>query len=132
MSKKLLLILILVAIAIIAAVLFLKHKQVPVSPGTTNIPQGSLTTGHELYVTPAGQQAIDRGNVVSTMLDSMPENGYQGTYFNLNFSFKTGLYTLTLQSAYQQQGQQEFDLFLRAHGIDDRSWLDPNLRVVVQ
>ena len=90
------------------------------------------SSGNGFYVTPEGQQAIDRGNVVSTMLDSMPENGYQGTYFNLNFSFKTGLYTLTLQSAYPQQGQQEFSGFLAANNIGEPSWFGPNLKVIIQ
>lgn len=62
----------------------------------------------------------DRAEKVGKLLEKVP---YQGSNFTFDFDNSTYSFKVTIPSDKQTEGNQEFDEFLTANGIEDRSWI---------
>lgn len=141
MNKKILFLLIglfLISVLLILA-LFLgkpeqKHTAPQVSPGEAerfeknNFPNAVESVGED-FSSPSTQtkEDIDRSYLVSQLIPKLP---YRSNNFSLFYSFSDDKFTLYINSGNQNQGNADFDSFLKQNGVADRSWID-NLNTVV-
>lgn len=72
--------------------------------------------------------ASKRVDAVQAIRTKLP---HQGNNFSLSYDFDSNVYTAVISSANAVAGNQELDAFLRANGINDRSWM-PDLVIVTQ
>ncbi len=62
----------------------------------------------------------DRGEKVGKLLEKVP---YQGQNFVFVFDNSTYSFKVTISNDKQQEGNQEFDEFLKTNGIQERAWI---------
>lgn len=77
------------------------------------------------YSSSEDEQTRERGIKVSQLIDKMPANG---TYYRAKFDFPNNTFILSIEKNHKQQGNDEFDQFLKQNGVDNRGWL-PHLAV---
>lgn len=113
-----------VVFALVIIIAFFPSKN-PSAP--TTVPGASKADN----LIPSSPQDIIKMNnqyMVGQLIKLTP---YNGKNFSLYYSFNDSLFTLYLNPANQNEGNKEFDLFLKKNGIDDRSWFD-NLQTTTQ
>lgn len=57
---------------------------------------------------------------ISALIENLP---YQGTYFSLSYSFSDDSFLLLLNKNNTNQGEIEFENFLKQNGVLDENWL---------
>jgi hypothetical protein len=70
---------------------------------------------------------IDREAKVGRLLTKMP---YNGTNFSIRHDYNQGVFIVTIPRNRQQEGNVEFDEFIKQNGIGDRSWFRKGLLAV--
>lgn len=75
---------------------------------------------NEQAVAPTESIQVEESTRVGALLGIVP---YQGEYFSLDYNYDTFNYVLTLQRDFLEQGDEEFDEFLKDNGISDRTSL---------
>ncbi len=62
----------------------------------------------------------NQGEKVAQLIKKLP---YTGGNFTFNYNFDTNKFTLTLKKGQETAGNLEFNNFLKANQIQDRSWI---------
>lgn len=79
-----------------------------------NLPAGS---GVEFDKT---EDEADKSEFVGELLTKLP---YEGRNFSLHYSYARNVFTLYINPSFQNEGNLEFDTFLKTNGIDSRALL---------
>lgn len=78
--------------------------------------------------TPADIDQLNKDTATGSLLNKLP---YKGVNFSFVYYYEINRFTLVLKQGAEQQGNEEFDRWLKDNGINDRSWFR-NLDVTVQ
>src|SRR3989338_4885686 len=73
------------------------------------------------YLTESDKIRIKQEEAVSQLIKKIP---FEGANFYLEYSFKAGEFTLTLNRDNLAAANQEFDQFLKDNGVAERSWFE--------
>lgn len=64
---------------------------------------------------------------IGRLLDQIP---YKGTAFQIDHDYSAAQYIVTISQDKKQEGNQEFDEFLKKNGIESRDWFRKELLVI--
>ena len=82
------------------------HNSGPAVPGQTKPSQNE-------------QIELDKQSKLGDLINVLP---HQESYFGLVYDFDKSVFVLSLSKTNIQQGNTDFDLFIKSHGFKDRSW----------
>lgn len=71
-------------------------------------------------LSPADEEQLKRDEVINQLIKKLP---YLGTNFSFNYNLSINQFVLVLKTGQEQEGNTEFDKFLKDNQIDSRSWL---------
>lgn len=116
--KKISFYLALVVLSLIIIVFFI---DVGKSPPATPIQGPNLKYSEEqrkIWASEAPQ--INRDAIVGQLVKKLP---YSGKYFKFYFDYPTARFILELDNNHIDEGNKNFDAFLKENKIDERSWI---------
>lgn len=78
-------------------------------------------TGLEESKIPSIEEKENRSYLVMNLTQKLP---FQGLYFSLSYDYDRGDFLLMYNRANLQQGQENFNAFLKENGIKDSLWIE--------
>ena len=78
-------------------------------------------TGLEESKIPSIEEKENRSYLVMSLTQKLP---FQGLYFSLSYDYDRGVFLLIYNRANLQQGQENFNAFLKENGIKDSLWIE--------
>lgn len=99
----------------------------------TEIPSSNVPAQGKQYQTSADQIAkveapiIEKEAAVGRLLDLLP---YTGENFRMENDYKNAQFIVTIPKTKEEEGNIEFDAFLKQNGVAERSWIRDNLLVI--
>jgi hypothetical protein len=94
----------------------LKQNKIPAITPALN-PGEAVST----YSKPTKNEQIelDKSSKLGSLIPKLP---YNGSFFSFAYDFSKSSFILTLDKNNIAQGNNNFDVFLKTNGIQDRSW----------
>lgn len=131
MKKYLIILTLILIVAIVVAIALLPKKEAAtntteLSPIPTSATLPTITTSggsvkSDDYST--SQAALDKQNqdyLVSKLMNIVP---YRGKHFSFDFNFDSATFLLALDKTTIDEGNVEFETFLKQNGVQGKSWL---------
>ncbi len=116
--KKISFYLALILLSIIIIVFFISVGK---SPSPPSIPKPNLKYSEDqknIWASEAPQ--INRDATVGQLVKKLP---YSGQYFRFYFDYPTARFILELDSNHIDEGNKNFDAFLKENKVEERSWV---------
>lgn len=98
-----------------------QNTQTQTSPTPT--PYAEQSEGYKNSTSQINKQSaplIQHDSAVGTLLNKLP---YKGTNFSMSYDFDTNSFVVIINKFNQDEGNKEFDTFLKNNGVMDRSWI---------
>lgn len=71
-------------------------------------------------ISTADEEQIKKDEIITQLIKKLP---YLGTNFSFNYNLSINQFVLVLKTGQEQEGNAEFDKFLKDNQIENRSWL---------
>lgn len=87
-----------------------------------DLPKNSGASSGQFAPLSSNEEELNRRSfAVSALIKKLP---YSGKAFTLSYSFSGGSFILYVNPSKKDEGNSEFEQFLKSNEIDDRSWVD--------